>query len=773
MNIKEILQELDTLDYTKAETFLKQKMEQASKQGEYEIKITLLNEMIGFCRDTCQFEKAKAYCKEALMLLEEYHLNGTQGYATTLLNVANAYRAAGLLEESLSYYKQVLAIYDKLLSPDDFLFASLNNNLSLLYQEMGDFKSACDCLRKALTITEKYKEARIETAVTHTNLAQSLLRLNQTEEAKYELNEALSIFEQDEKKDYHYSAALSVLAEIEYMSNHYQQSAQYYEKAMNELAKHMGKNENYEILKSNRDKALEKVNQPGENIIQSGIMLCESYYQEIGVPMIHEKFGEYENRIAVGLVGEGSECFGFDDEISRDHDFGPGFYMWLTDQDYDKIGDKLQKEYDALPKDYMGFQKSVTKHGHNRCKVYRIIEYYEKHLGLNHVPKTENEWLWLKENDLATVSNGKVFRDDLGLFSSIRQELLSYYPKEVWLKKIATQLVVMGQLGQYNYARTLKRKDYVTARIILADYMKATMQMVYLLNRIYAPYYKWMHRGMKSLSILPEIMDILNAIEDMPREDERISMTIEIIAGLIIEELKKEKLLSEETDVQIDKNYLEQYGEKIMDQLKEELTNDELIGKLVQLEWEAFDKVKNEGGRANCQDDWNTFSIMRKSQYMEWTKEMLLSYINDFEEASAKGWNLITEKYGRMMETTTPDIYQNIKKDFPILSWEKKNIIEEIVKIQVAFMEDLASQYPKVAGTARSVHTYEDNPYNTSYETYLRGELSTYSDHTLELYGRFIVEYYRNGQNLAESIMKNTANLYGYDSLEELESRLE
>ena len=64
--------------------------------------------------------------------------------------------------------------------------------------------------------------------------------------------------------------------------------------------------------------------------------------------MIHEKFPQYENRIAVGMVGEGSDCYGFDDEISMDHDYQIGFCMWLTDEDYELFGEDLQKEYDHL-----------------------------------------------------------------------------------------------------------------------------------------------------------------------------------------------------------------------------------------------------------------------------------------------------------------------------------------------------------------------------------------------------------------------------------------
>ena len=196
----------------------------------------------------------------------------------------------------------------------------------------------------------------------------------------------------------------------------------------------------------------------------------------------------------------------------------------------------------------------------------------------------------------------------------------------------------------------------------------------------------------------------------------------------------------------------------------------ELVNELVMLEWQAFDKVENEGGRASCQDDFTTFSIMRRSQYETWTDEMLQSYIDDFYSANEVGWNLITEKYGRMEESTSPEDYARIKEFLPEVSEEKRAIIEQIVEIQVAWMEEFAKEYKKAAANARSIHTYEDNAYNTSYETYLRGELMTYSDTTLALYGRFIVGLAGQGDNLAYMIMENTAKAYGYSSLADMEN---
>ena len=197
-----------------------------------------------------------------------------------------------------------------------------------------------------------------------------------------------------------------------------------------------------------------------------------------------------------------------------------------------------------------------------------------------------------------------------------------------------------------------------------------------------------------------------------------------------------------------------------------------MIDKIVELEWKQFDRVENEGGRASCQNDFETFSIMRKSQYFTWTKELLRSYYKDLLLAEQNGWNLIMEKYARMMKSTAIEKYAELEAKLPVRSAERELITEEIVKIQVAWMEEFADKFPKMARNARSIHTYEDNIWNTSYETYLRGELGTYSEETFVLYGRFIANLLQEGKNLAYEIMNNTAQLYGYESVENAEERI-
>ena len=256
-------------------------------------------------------------------------------------------------------------------------------------------------------------------------------------------------------------------------------------------------------------------------------------------------------------------------------------------------------------------------------------------------------------------------------------------------------------------------------------------------------------------------------------EDPIIERIHKIAVGIV-------ELLQQKGYTQSDATYLEEQIPYVLQQKNEvntemeqqTVTKEELVEAIVRLEWQAFDKVENEGGRADCQNDWNTFSIMRKSQYLAWTRELLESFYVDFVEANQRNWNLITEKYGRMMESTSPEEYEKIAAQLPECSEQKRAIVEQIAEIQVEWMEEFAKEYPHMAGNARTIRKGTDNPFNTSYETYLKGELMTYSDRTLSMYGRWIVELKKQDDNLAKRIMTNTALLYGYTSLEAAENAL-
>ena len=138
MNIENIIAEYDKMfgkySLTDIENYLSKHLMDAKMSGENEAQITLLNEIIGLCRDTSQREKALSYCGELKSLLQSMSLKGTIAYATSLLNIANAYRAFGLLQDAINLYEEVYLIYKENVSETDFVYASIYNNWSLLYQ---------------------------------------------------------------------------------------------------------------------------------------------------------------------------------------------------------------------------------------------------------------------------------------------------------------------------------------------------------------------------------------------------------------------------------------------------------------------------------------------------------------------------------------------------------------------------------------------------------------------------------------------------------------
>jgi len=284
-----------------------------------------------------------------------------------------------------------------------------------------------------------------------------------------------------------------------------------------------------------------------------GLELSEKYFDYYGMQMITEKFSAYMDRIAVGLVGDGSECFGFDDEFSRDHDWGPGFCLWLTNNDYEKIGAALEAEFDKLPKSFAGFEPRVeTAISQKRVGVFEIVKFYWNFIGLKTIPANLNEWLAIPEASLAVCTNGKVFYDPLGEFTRIRNRLKEFYPRDVQLKKIAARCMNIAQYGQYNFRRCVHRKEYVAASYAEAKFCSDVISLVFLLNKEYKPFFKWMHRAVRKLPLLGEYTYLsLNSLVTS-RDYELKCSIIEEICAAIIEELQQQGISDSVSDFLLD-----------------------------------------------------------------------------------------------------------------------------------------------------------------------------------------------------------------------------
>ncbi len=281
-----------------------------------------------------------------------------------------------------------------------------------------------------------------------------------------------------------------------------------------------------------------------------GLEIARAYYEQYGEPMLREKFPGLMPFIAAGLAGSGSECWGFDDEISRDHDFEPGFSLFLPGEDVvdRRTAFELERAYAALPKEFMGLRRSlVAPVGGPRHGVLRTAEFMTDKVGKADGNLSLMGWLYMPEFSLAEAVNGEIFMDGYGEVTAIR-ERLRRRPEDVRLKKLAGQLLLMGQSGQYNYRRCLQHGETAAAQLAAVEFVKSTMAAVFLLNDVYQPYYKWCFRAMRALpklALTAELLEYLLTTDNEPDTAEEKSRVMEGIAADVIGELREQGLLGE------------------------------------------------------------------------------------------------------------------------------------------------------------------------------------------------------------------------------------
>ncbi|MBT1167173.1 DUF3856 domain-containing protein [Bifidobacterium simiarum] len=675
---------------TKAEPYLLEALRQAREAADDGAQLTVINELLGFYRSQGRHDDNLPLVKESLDLAKRMGLEGSDAWATTLINAATATRAAGKYDDAEKLYREALESSEKTLAPTDRRLAALHNNLSILYSETNRYDQAEAELREALRILESSSvnaAEDVDVASTHTNLALILMNENRDDEALKHAAEALRIYRRGHlENSAHFASALAGYAQACFHAGDLANAVRAYRKSLAVIEECYGHNDYYTITKENLEGAEQAAAKAGVQVpaddgsdfwddegsrfaddsstatkiagaAQSfdwhikpeeqamtssaaqaaptaapaaqpatastpakpattaqptttqpataparpditGLALAKQYWLHCGKPMIADRYPEYQGRIAAGLVGHGSECYGFDDAISQDHDFGPRFCLWLTDEDYAKIGEQLQHDYETLlPKEFMGFtvkgadSSTPRAQGANRREgVFSVGDFFEGITGYREAPGDDpakaHEWLLLDEATLAAATNGQVFADPLGLFSKTRQGFKAM-PDDVRIALISRRLGMISQAGQYNFPRMIERGDGAAAWLSLDEFAKAVSSFVFLLNEPitvgYLPYYKWQFAALRKLSrgMFTRLSDVCEQLETILRLSsaacfggagfgeggkgagpavDTINQTIEHICAEVLKEIRRDGLTrSDEPFLEWQRPYVEEH----------------------------------------------------------------------------------------------------------------------------------------------------------------------------------------------------------------------
>ena len=275
-----------------------------------------------------------------------------------------------------------------------------------------------------------------------------------------------------------------------------------------------------------------------------GLELAKRYYEQFGKPMLEQDFPQLLPYIAVGFVGSGSERYGFDDETSQDHDFEPGFCIFLPGED---VVDRrsaflLERAYAKLPKEYMGYERQpMSPVGGNRNGVMRTADFYLNAVGADDGKLSTDAWLRIPDYALAEAVNGEVFFDNYGEFSAIREALLEM-PRDIRLKRLAGNILIMAQSGQYNYPRCIKHGEPEAAQLACNEFVSAAMKVLFLLRGKYMPYYKWSFRALRELDTEKKYSERLSFLLCGAGTAEEKCDVIESISADVISELQTQGL---------------------------------------------------------------------------------------------------------------------------------------------------------------------------------------------------------------------------------------
>jgi hypothetical protein len=239
----------------------------------------------------------------------------------------------------------------------------------------------------------------------------------------------------------------------------------------------------------------------------NGQELCRAFYTEAVAPLL----GDIPH--SAGLLGTGSEVLGFDDDTSTDHAFGPRVFVFV-DKDTDAAA--LEARLDpALPDTFGGMttdRRHVPGEGdvYHRIEVHTLAEWATGYLGFDATrAPTVTDWINTPTQLLAGATSGAIYHDGLDQLAPM-QTRLRWYPDDVWRYVLATQWRRISQ-EEHFVGRTAMVGDELGSRLLAGRLVRDMIRMAFLIERVHAPYIKWLGTAFQILAIANELAPALDA----------------------------------------------------------------------------------------------------------------------------------------------------------------------------------------------------------------------------------------------------------------------
>ncbi len=203
-----------------------------------------------------------------------------------------------------------------------------------------------------------------------------------------------------------------------------------------------------------------------------GLEIARDFFFSWGRPFITNQFPNLADRIAAGRVS-GSDVLGGDDEISRDHNWGPQFDLFLSAQDFAAFGEHLsQKMNAAAPNPWKGYRLDGA--GDQSVQVYSVPGWFRKYLKVERLPLAAADWPPTSlESILYFLRHGEIWMDGTGELGRWRSALHEY-PDEMLRARLAEECFRVWHHGEYNFVQRMARRRIPSrSRCALANSLQA------------------------------------------------------------------------------------------------------------------------------------------------------------------------------------------------------------------------------------------------------------------------------------------------------------